>query len=232
MTPSCVFLDDNGGVKVGNYGISNVLVPCSSYFTNPWYLEEVRRQGQASSSSSDIWNLGITLAHCYLGKLPYKHFRLTSPLLNQEKIINDTTVRNGSFCQFVDICLEKNPLRRASAEELLKTEFLLDETLGQTEVGLEILTRLELRPELRNADVREARDRLDCSQCGEDTGYSVVCCDDVTQFFCDDCLEAKSGHGQDCVNMVEECQVCSSLAETLNQRWRRQESLDQLLRRE
>ena len=81
---------------------------------------------------------------------------MTNPLNK----ITDKKDRDGSFAQFVDTCLEKNPLRRASAEELVNTSFLLDDTLGQTEVGLEMLTRLELRPELRTADVRDAKDKL------------------------------------------------------------------------
>ena len=81
-------------------------------------------------------------------------------MINPLNTAKDNTDEKGSFGQFVDICLEKNPLRRASADELLNTEFLLDDSLGTTEVGLEMLTRLELRPELRNADVKDARDRL------------------------------------------------------------------------
>ena len=60
-----------------------------------------------------------------------------------EKIINNITVS-----QFVDISIAKNLLRLASTDKLHNTEFSLDdETLVQTEDGLEILNRLGLRPE-------------------------------------------------------------------------------------
>ena len=65
-----------------------------------------------------------------------------------EKIINNITVS-----QFVDISIAKNLLRLASTDELHNTEFSLDdETLVQTEDGLEILNRLGLRPEHGHQD--------------------------------------------------------------------------------
>jgi len=71
---------------------------------------------------------------------------------------------------------------------------------------------------------------LDCSKCGEESGYSVVFRnEDVAEFLCDECLEIRSGH-RDCVKTLEDCEVCSSLAVTLEQRWRRQLSLDKLLK--
>ena len=70
-----------------------------------------------------------------------------------ETIINNITVRCCSFCQFVDISIAKNLLRLASTDELHNTEFSLDdETLVQTEDGLEILNRLGLRPEHGHQD--------------------------------------------------------------------------------
>ena len=65
-----------------------------------------------------------------------------------EKIINNITVS-----QFVDISIAKNLLRLASTDKLHNTEFSLDdETLVQTEDGLEILNRLGLRPEHGHQD--------------------------------------------------------------------------------
>ena len=65
-----------------------------------------------------------------------------------EKIINNITVS-----QFVDISIAKNLLRLASTDELHNTEFSLDdETLVQTEDGLEILNRLGLRAEHGDQD--------------------------------------------------------------------------------
>ena len=61
--------------------------------------------------------------------------------------------------QLVSLCLLHDPDTRPDAQHLLTSEFITDDTIGQEEVGLEILSRVDIKPELRSSDVKDAKDR-------------------------------------------------------------------------
>ena len=88
------------------------------------------------------------------------------------------------------------------------------------------LSRIQIRPELRDRDMGEVKERLDCDNCGKDTGYSPAFrLEHGPEFLCDDCLEKRSGH-RDCQKQTEDCRECSELGKTLRQRWRRHQYLE------
>ena len=170
-----------------------------------------------------MWEVGVLIAECVLGKLPYKNYRMMSPFeKSKEKI--ERKLEN-----FVDSCLVHDPLKRPSIDSLLNLKFLQDDDQDMSEVGLMMLRRLG---DVSGGDTKIIinRDRLHCDKCGEDSGYSKVFKhEDGSRFLCDECLEA--GH-QECHQSLSQCQDCSSLGKIFRERWRRQESLANLVNNE
>lgn len=120
----------NGEVKLADFGVSTQL---SSYMSkrmtfagtaNFMAPEVIKRE--AYSFGADIWSLGITAIEMAYGKPPYTEFDLNGVL---RSILHDPSPSLDSgfspeFRDFVDLCLSKDPQKRATAEELLKHPFL------------------------------------------------------------------------------------------------------------
>ena len=218
VRPASVFLHDSGAVRLGDYGLY-LLAPKRR---DPWESPELRStMKMAPTASCDIWSLGITVCHFLLGSLPYKHFKLSSPA---EKL--PAEVKMSSLGKFIDKCLNPDPDQRPTASFLMTLEVMMDECLAGAEMGLDMVRWLQIRPELRDRDMGEVKERLDCDNCGKDTGYSPAFrLEHGPEFLCDDCLEKRSGH-RDCQKQTEDCRECSELGKTLRQRWRRHQYLE------
>ena len=224
VCPESVFLDDCGVVKISDYGLF-LLMPESCQI-RPWSPPEIKTIPQPSDnriqpSSADVWSLGIAACHFILGTLPFKNHKLSSPMTKLP-----LEIQNSKLGRVVALCLNLDPVSRVTADLLLE-----EVEVSGAEVGLEMLSRVLIGPELRAPDKSQARDRLGCDLCGEDTGYSLVMTNETgSEFLCDNCLEEASGH-QKCQRRVSDCSECSELQKTLCQRWRRQRSLDTFFQR-
>lgn len=85
-------------------------------------------RGQNYDTKVDIWSLGIMIMEMAEGEPPYMEFPpLRALFLITTKGIPDLKEPNkwsASFGQFVALCLEKDPEKRPSANELLQHPFL------------------------------------------------------------------------------------------------------------
>lgn len=126
---SNVLVDLNGNVCLGDFGVSAILKekPVAKTFvgTPSWMAPEVLLSDEHGyNCKADIWSLGITAIELAEGKAPYSD-------LNSMKIIKiilssdppklkDEAKWDKGFKDLVYDCLQKNPILRPTAEELLE----------------------------------------------------------------------------------------------------------------
>lgn len=101
---------------------------CGTFVGTFRYMSPERIQHTQYSYSSDIWSLGLVLMEAATGVYPYpKHkacidmlqivLEAPPPALSPQYFSQD-------FCDFLQQCLQKNPLDRASADTLLESPWL------------------------------------------------------------------------------------------------------------
>lgn len=133
-----VLINSKGEAKLADFGVSAQLNTTAqrqkTVIGSPfWMAPEVIDQADAEhatgyDSKSDIWSLGITALEMAEGKPP--HYEL-QPIKAILKIPNEPPPKlkdphkwSEEFSQFLTKCLQKNPLHRSSAAELLDDPFI------------------------------------------------------------------------------------------------------------
>src|SRR5687768_3071446 len=95
----------------------------------PLFLPQPERiQGGSHGFASDIWSLGLTLTECAQGSFPYQqpqvdYWTLLNIIKDQEppQLSEEPGAFSKELKDFVRQCLQKDPRRRPSAEQLLVT---------------------------------------------------------------------------------------------------------------
>ncbi|XP_071848340.1 serine/threonine-protein kinase TAO1-like isoform X2 [Apostichopus japonicus] len=125
-----ILLEDNGTVKLGDFGSASLVSPANSFVGTPyWMAPEVilaMDEGQYDGKV-DIWSLGITCVELAERKPPLFNMNAMSALYHIAQ--NDppsltTTDWSDEFLSFVNVCLAKEATDRPSATELLQHPFL------------------------------------------------------------------------------------------------------------
>lgn len=77
---------------------------------------------------TDVWAFGLSLLACIVGKCPMPtdagFFDLVTAICEEPSPTLDRTLYPSDLCDFIDLCLKKNPGKRASANDLLNHEFV------------------------------------------------------------------------------------------------------------
>mmetsp|Transcript_431 Transcript_431/g.1222 ORF Transcript_431/g.1222 Transcript_431/m.1222 type:complete len:221 (-) Transcript_431:75-737(-) len=144
IKPSNLLLNQNGEVKITDFGVSgqlaNSVSKCVSWVGTITYMSPERISGQKYGYDSDIWSLGLSLVECALGRFPYPP---TEPGSEQESqpmklsfwdllhyIVENPPPElpanqfSAEFRDFVARCLCKQPEQRAKVQDLLNHPFL------------------------------------------------------------------------------------------------------------
>jgi serine/threonine protein kinase len=134
--PSNLLLNENGQVKITDFGVSahlgSTMAKATSWVGTTVYMSPERVQGANYSYSSDIWSLGLTALECCLGKFPYpprvnaSFFDLLDTIVNQPSPMPPVDAPySASFREFISACLEKSPETRPTATNGLQHPFIL-----------------------------------------------------------------------------------------------------------
>jgi serine/threonine-protein kinase OSR1/STK39 len=137
-----ILLDGNGDVRIADFGVSGWLVQSGSqqekantFVGTPcWMAPEVMEQIHGYDTKADVWSLGITAMELAKGYAPYAKYPPMKVLIltiQEEPPSLDTyDDDDGSveewtkgFQNIISMCLQKNPSKRPSCEELLQKHF-------------------------------------------------------------------------------------------------------------
>ncbi|RLN89633.1 hypothetical protein BBJ28_00017984 [Nothophytophthora sp. Chile5] len=101
---------------------------CGTFVGTFRYMSPERIQHAEYSYSSDIWSLGLVLMEAATGVYPYpKHqtcIEMLQSVLEAPPPALSPRYFSPELCDFLQQCLRKNPLERASADELLQSPWL------------------------------------------------------------------------------------------------------------
>ncbi|KAI0705021.1 Pkinase-domain-containing protein [Cerioporus squamosus] len=144
-----ILITSTGKVMICDFGVSALLVTASSkrntlVGTPHWMAPEVAH-ASAYDTKADIWSLGIAIYEMIKGSAPNSHIvdqhkliqlipRMKPPRLNEGE-------GSKELREFVAACLRESPNDRLSADELLKTKWIV----SVRKVPITILKDLILR---------------------------------------------------------------------------------------
>lgn len=163
-----ILLDSEGNVRIADFGVSGWLVHGGKERENTrtfvgtpcWMAPEVMEQIHGYDYKADIWSLGITALELLKGHAPYAMYPPMKVLLltiQEEPPSLETYTEeepqevecSESLRSMIDMCLQKDPSRRPSCDDLLQhIHFLpladIDETKKYKErIKAEICDQIE-----------------------------------------------------------------------------------------
>ncbi|OHS97467.1 AGC family protein kinase [Tritrichomonas foetus] len=135
LKPQNILVGANGSIKVCDFGFARALSQTTLMLTSikgtPLYMAPELVQEQPYNESIDIWSLGIILYELFHGSPPFfteSIYKLIQMIINNPIKYPDTM--SEEFVSFLQMMLEKNPSRRATAEDLLNHPFIKDEDIS------------------------------------------------------------------------------------------------------
>eukprot|EP01135_Chromosphaera_perkinsii_P004975 Nk52_evm19s307 gene=Nk52_evmTU19s307 len=147
IKPQNLLLNTKGEIKISDFGVSGQLAStissCVSWVGTVTYMSPERIQGKSYSVMSDIWSFGLSIMELAMGEFPYQmpsgnnnnnqqqpagfnmgFWELLDYIVEKPVPVLDSAKFSSEFCDFVHICLRKEPRERPSAHELLDHPFL------------------------------------------------------------------------------------------------------------
>ena len=135
-----ILLSEDGYAKLGDFGVGAQLLSQKyrkSKKGSPYWMSPQVASNLKYDFKTDIWSLGITCIELVEGEPPFSDLK---PKMVMEKIsknpprvdeIIDFNEHTYEFKSFIEHCLEVDPNKRYSAEELLKHEFITKFSKGR-----------------------------------------------------------------------------------------------------
>jgi hypothetical protein len=122
VKPSNIMVRPDGAVKLTDFGIAQAmddprLTTNGGIVGSPAYMSPDRLQGWEASPASDLWALGVTIAHAVEGISPFERTSTASTL---HAVMNEAPVLRRASPQLAEVIrglLTVDPARRATAAQ-------------------------------------------------------------------------------------------------------------------
>ncbi|KAL0457039.1 UNVERIFIED_CONTAM: Serine/threonine-protein kinase BLUS1 [Sesamum latifolium] len=123
-----IFIDSDGLVKLGDFGFSAsyyepdfLCVSCGPAVGMPyWTAPEVKRSQRGNCLKADIWSFGVAALELAHGRPPLVNLPTRKPLVRRLRKVYQFS---KSFKKMVRLCLDKDPSKRPSPEQLFNHPF-------------------------------------------------------------------------------------------------------------
>lgn len=156
LKPGNLLFANDGKVKITDFGVSQELEStkgdAGSFVGTVTYMSPERLTGEKYQYGVDIWALGISLVELCMGEHPYKNLMGADAALGTEakfwKLVQHLTGSEGDskvvdipvdlqmskeFSDFVHACLVKEKGSRPTASQLLKHDWIVNNTADDDE---------------------------------------------------------------------------------------------------
>ncbi|KAL5168053.1 Mitogen-activated protein kinase kinase kinase YODA [Glycine soja] len=149
-----ILVDPNGRVKLADFGmakhISGQSCPLSFKGSPYWMAPEVIKNSNGCNLAVDIWSLGSTVFEMATTKPPWSQYEGVAAMFkigNSKDLpaMPDHLSEDGK--DFIRQCLQRNPVHRPSAAQLLLHPFVKKATLGRPVLSAD---PLEAKPDFVN----------------------------------------------------------------------------------
>ncbi|KAL8217924.1 hypothetical protein R6Q57_021297 [Mikania cordata] len=126
-----ILVDPNGRVKLADFGMAKHITgqacPLSFKGSPYWMAPEIIKNSNGSNLAVDIWSLGCTVLEMATTKPPWSQYEGVAALFKignskELPVIPDHLSDEGK--DFVRQCLQRNPLHRPTATQLLEHSFV------------------------------------------------------------------------------------------------------------
>ncbi|EPS60184.1 hypothetical protein M569_14620, partial [Genlisea aurea] len=126
-----ILVDPSGRVKLADFGMAKHIAgqscPLSFKGSPYWMAPEVIKNPNGCSLVVDIWSLGCTVVEMATAKPPWSQYEGVAAMFkigNSKELpsIPETLSEEGK--EFVRLCLQRNPLHRPTAAQLLEHPFV------------------------------------------------------------------------------------------------------------
>ena len=130
---SNILLSENGYAKIADFGMGTLLSGekyTKSRKGSPYWMSPQVASNSKYNFKTDIWSLGITCIELIEGEPPFSEMepkevieKIAKNPLNLNEIVNFND-HTYEFKNFIEHCLEVDPKKRFSPEQLLKLDFI------------------------------------------------------------------------------------------------------------
>ncbi|EEY59831.1 mitogen-activated protein kinase kinase, putative [Phytophthora infestans T30-4] len=131
---SNMLINSQGQVKISDFGISrdleSTLAKATTFTGTLLYMAPERISGGMYSYPSDLWSFGLAVMACAIGKLPVPtkdgYWGVVHAVQEQPspRLQDYGDHFSPELCDFLDQCLQKNPMYRPPAARLLEHPFI------------------------------------------------------------------------------------------------------------
>jgi len=164
VKPTNVLVNKKGEIKLCDFGVSGQLekslaktnIGCQSYMAPERIKGESQNNVATYTVSSDVWSLGLSIIEIGLGRYPYPPETYQNVFAQLTAIVHGPSPElpegySEVAVDFVESCLRKEPLRRATYAELLDHPFLVQDRNRDVDMAGWVLHALAYR-EAHKAD--------------------------------------------------------------------------------